>query len=108
MISFNDISKLFSFNLENKYCIEIAFSVKVYPKYQYCWMGKMPDDQNKEKELYWYGLTDDGSEGYDYYNFEDFSSAPAFDGKSLKELWDDIEILYINGCDPENMIRSYL
>lgn len=108
MISFNDITKLFSFNLQNKYCIEIEFSLKGYPEYQSCWMGKMPDEHNKEKELYWYGLDPDGSEGYDYDNFQDFSCTPVFDGKSLKDVWDDIEIISLNGCDPENMIRQYL
>ena len=108
MISYSDLTKLFSFNLEGKHCIEIAFSVKGYPKYQSCWMGKMPDEACKEKDLYWYGLVSDGSEAYDYDSFTDFSCAPIFDGKSLKELWSDIQILHIDGCDPEDRIRAYI
>ena len=84
MISFNDITKLFSRNLEGKFCIEIEFSVKEEPTYQSCWMGKMPDREKKEKEIYWYGLVPDGSEAYDYDNFYDFSSASVFHGKSLQ------------------------
>ena len=50
MITFEDITKLFSRSLEGKFCIEIEFLLKDEPKYQTCWMGKMPDKENKEKE----------------------------------------------------------
>ena len=108
MISFDDLTKLFSFDLEGKWCIEIEFLVKGYPKYQSCWMGKMPDRKNKEKEIYWYGLVPDGSAAYDYDNFCDFSSAFVFHGKSLKEIWEKVEILSIDGCDPYDRIKTYL
>ena len=108
MIPFEDIAKFFSLDLEEKQCIEIEFSVKGYPKYQSCWMGKMPDKENKEKELYWYGLAPNGSEAYDYDNFQDFSSALVFGGKSLKEIWDKIELLSIDGCDPKDRLAVYL
>ena len=108
MISFNDIMKLFSHNLEGKFCVEIEFLVNGEPMYQSCWMGKMPDRENREKEIYWYGLVPDGSEAYDYDNFRDFSSASVFRGKSLKEIWENVEILSIDGCDPEDRIKTYL
>ena len=106
MISFKDITKLFSFDLEGKWCIEIEFLVKDYPKYQSCWIT--PDKTNNEKELYWYGLVPDCSESYDYDNFKDFSSAPVFDGKSLKTIWMKVKILSIDGCEPEERIKAYL
>ena len=108
MISFKNIAKLFSFNLDGKYCIEIEFSVKGCPKYRSCCMGKMPDKENEEKELYWYGLVPDGSEAYDYDNFEDFSAAPIFNGKSLEEIWDKVEVLSIDGCDPQERLATYI
>ncbi len=108
MISYSDFTKMFSFDLEGKWCIEIEFFVKGYPKYQSCWMGKMPDNVDKEKELYWYGLVPDCTEAYDYDNYEDFSSAPVFNGKSLKNVWRQVEILSIDGCDPEDRILAYL
>ncbi len=108
MISFNDISKLFSRNLEGKFCIEIEFLVEGEPIYRSCWMGKMPDRENKEKEIYWYGLVPDGSAAYDYDNFCDFSSASVFHGKSLKEIWEKVKILSIDGCDPYDRIKAYL
>ena len=108
MISYRDITKLFSFDLEGKWCIEIEFSVKGYPKYQSCWMGKTPNKVDKEKELYWYGLVPDCSEAYDYDNFEEFSDAPVFEGKSLKQIWKKVQVLSIDGCDPQERIQSYL
>lgn len=108
MISFNDISKLFSRDLEGKFCIEIEFLVKGEPIYQSCWMGKMPDREKKEKEIYWYGLVPYGSEAYDYDNFYDFSSASVFHGKSLQEIWEKVEILSIDGCNPEERLFCLL
>lgn len=108
MMSFDDITGLFSVDLQGKYCIEIEFLVKGYPEYQSCWMGKTPDKTDKERELYWYGLVPDGSQAYDYNNFRDFSSAPVFEGQSLKEVWYHIEVMAIDGCDPEERIQVYL
>ena len=104
MISYSDITKLFSYDLQGKACIEIEFLVKGHPKYQSCWMGKTYD----EKELYWFGLSPDGSEAYEYDNFWEFSYALVFEQKSLKDMWEKIEILSIDGCDPKERITEYL
>ena len=108
MISFNDITTLFSYKTKKKYCIEIEFSVKDSETHQCCWMGKMPDPNNKDKELFWFGLATDGSEAYDYDNFKDFSCAPVFDNKSLKNIWNNIELLSIDGIDPEERLQHYI
>ena len=100
MISYDDVINLFSGNLEGKRCIEIEFCVRKHPRYRSCWMGKTPDRENKDKEVYWFGLMPDGSEAYDYESFRDFCSAPVFDGKSLEEIFEKIEIFSIDGCDP--------
>ena len=107
-ISFEDITKLFLSDLEGRFCIEIEFLVIGYPKYRSCWMGKMPDKNNKGKELFWYGLVPDCSEAYDYDNFKDFSTAPVFNGKSLKELWPNIRVLSIDGTEPEERLKAYI
>lgn len=108
MIPFEAIKKLFSFDTEGKYCIEIEFSIRECPKYSSCWMGKLPDKDDPTKEIYWYGLVHDGSEAYGYDNFQDFSHAPVFGGRSLKEVWENVELLAIDGCDPEERLRVYL
>ena len=108
MISYSEIASVFSFNLEGKYCIEIEFSVKGHSRYQSCWMGKMPNKANKEKNIFWYGLVSDGTEGYDYDNFQDFSDAPVFGGKTLKQIWNSVIIFSIDGCNPEDRIQFYV
>ena len=70
-------------------------------------MGKMPDKKTK-KDVFWFGLTPDGDNAYDYPTFEEFSFANIFDGKSLMEIWDNIVIEEINGCDPMEMVEMYL
>ncbi|MBE6919655.1 MAG: hypothetical protein E7469_08240 [Ruminococcaceae bacterium] len=104
MIPFETIAKLFSSDLEGRFCVEIEFLVKDSPRYQSCWMGKMPNREHREKEDYWYGLVSDGSEAYDYDNFQDFSTAPVFAGQSLREIWDSITLVTIDGCDPEEYL----
>ena len=108
MISFDDITKLFSYDLQGKYCIEVEFKIDGCPRYQSCWMGKTPDKSNKENVVYWYGLFPDGSESYDYDNCNDFLNAPVFDGKSLNEICHHIEILSIDGCDPQERLGFYI
>lgn len=108
MISFSDIEKVFSFSSDKGFCIEIEFKIKDDQKYRTCWMGKMPDENNQYKDLYWYGLTPDGTEAYDYDNFAEFCAAPVFDGKSLKTVWDKVIILSIDGCDPEKRFSAYI
>ena len=51
MISFQTITELFSSDLEGRFCVEIQFLLKGSPRYQSCWMGKMPDREDKEKEI---------------------------------------------------------
>lgn len=70
--------------------------------------GKTPDKASKEKDLFWYGLVPDCSEAYDFDNFHDFSTTPVFEGKSLKEIWNKVVILSIDGCDPQERIQAYL
>ncbi len=108
MITYSDIIKLFSFNSAKDYCIEIEFSVKDYPAYQSCFMGKTPNTTDKNKWVFWYGLVPDDTKAYDFDNFDSFSSAPVFDGKSLKEIFSKINILSIDGCDPEYRINFYI
>lgn len=102
MISFEDITAFLQQDLEQKYCIEISFSVKGMAEYAFCWMGKMPDQADKAKDCYWYGLTPDGSQAYDYDNLDDFLSAPVFDGCSLRQVWKDVTLDSVNGSEPEN------
>ena len=64
--------------------------------------------RKQRKMFFWFGLTPDGDNAYDYPTFEEFSFAKIFDGKSLMEIWDNIVIEEINGCDPMEMVEMYL
>lgn len=106
-MKFELFKEVMSFDTKGRLCIEILFSVKECEKFDYCWMGKLPDRKTK-KDTFWYGLTPDGENAYDYPTFEEFSSANVYDGKSLLEIWDSIVIEEINGCDPTEMVEMYL
>lgn len=105
MITYNEFAKLFVGISNDDFCIEINFCVGDKEEYQNCWMGKNKKDK---RETFWFGLKEDGSEAYDYEDFTAFSSAQVFNGKSLKEIWSDIELLSIDGCEPEKIIKEYL
>lgn len=106
-LSFDLFENLMSFDTKGTLCIEIFFRVKDNGKFCRCWMGKMPDKLTK-KDLYWFGLTPDGKNAYDYPTFDEFSGDGVFDGNSLAEIWDSVEITEINSCDPQEMIEIYL
>ena len=107
MITFDQFKQLMSFETEGKYCIEIAFSVKDQGKFSSCWMGKTPEEESKA-DSYWFGLTEDGNNAFEYRTFEEFVSAKVFDGRSLFDIWDEVTISEINGCDPEEQILHYI
>ena len=65
MITFNQIKQLFAFETQGKYCVEILFSVNEITRFDSCWMGKMPDKVTA-KDVYWFGLTSDGKNAFDY------------------------------------------
>ena len=106
-MTFELFKNIMSFDTKDNLCIEIFFKVKESNKFNSCWMGKMPNKATKE-DLFWFGLTPDGQNAYDYPTFEEFSSAKIFDSKSLIEIWDSITIIDINSCDPDEMIEMYL
>ena len=91
MITFAQIKQLFAFETQGKYCVEILFSVHESKKFDCCWMGKL----HRKKighDVYWFGLTSDGKNAFDYPTFEEFSNAKVFDGKSLVEIWDTVTV----------------
>lgn len=106
-ISFEQISKVFTFNIENQYCIEMCFSLDGNKKYTNCWMGKCPNREDKQKDVYWFGLVADGSESYNYDSFQELSIAPVFDGRSLIEVWDNVAVESLDGCDPIERLQFY-
>ncbi len=71
-------------------------------------MGKMPDRDNNQQDCYWYGLTPDGTQTYDYASLQEFCNAPVFNGRSLFDLWDRVEFCSLDACPFEERIGVYL
>ncbi len=67
-------------------CIEINFCIDDDTEYEDCWLGKMPDRDNPGKEVYWYGLTSNDLQAYDYAKLEDILNSKVFHGKSLCDV----------------------
>lgn len=107
MITYEQFEKVMSFDTRGCCCIEIEFYVKGSEKFDGCWMGKMPDEKAKA-DLYWFGLTADGKNAYDYATFDEMACAKIFDGKSFSDIWDDIEFFSVDGLDPMERFLSYL
>lgn len=107
MITFDQFQKVMAFGLKKRYCIEILFEVNGSEKFDYCWMGKMPDSST-DADVYWFGLTDDGKNAYDFPTFDEMVCAKVFDGRSLLEIWNDITFLEVDGCDPMERFTTYL
>ena len=107
MIQYEQIEKLFSFKTKKKFCVEIQFMLQSNQKYDYCWMGKMWD-RDEQKDVFWYGLTPDEKNAFDYPSFEEMANAPVFDGLSLKDVWDQVVIEEIDGCDPQERLEDYI
>ena len=53
-MTFELFQKLMSFDTKGRSCIEILFSVKENEKFDYSWMGKMPNKKTKKVELKFY------------------------------------------------------
>lgn len=108
-IEFNDlITILKSDVLKNNSCIEMNFRVKNDTEYKNCWVGKMPDDNKFGKEVYWFGLVEDGSQGYEYDTLDDLIQAKVFNGKSLSEIFNKITWNTLDGSGFEERLSDYI
>lgn len=107
-ITFEEFCSVMLYNItNNQTCIEIEFCIDNCKEYQCSWLGKMLDSKG-EKSIYWFGLTEDGSQAYDYESFEQFSNAKVFHGKSIKEIWNLVSILSIDACNIQERLPFYL
>ena len=107
-ITFEEFYSVMSFDItNNQTCIEIEFCIDNYKDYQCSWLGKMLYGED-EKVIYWFGLTKDGSQAYDFESFEQFSNAKVVHAQSIKEIWDLVTILSIDACSIEERLPFYL
>jgi len=107
-IVFEDFEHIMLYDVvENHACIEIEFCVDNYLDYQASWLGKTVNRDTK-KAAYWFGLTEDGLQAYDFDSFEQFANAKIFHGSSIKEIWDSISLLSIDACETQERLSFYL
>jgi len=107
---FDEFRQVMACNLHKKSdpCIEIWFNVDACTKYQESWMGK-DIDKDTGKDVYWFGLLPDMSQSYAYETFEAFANAKVFySEKSLKEIWDSISIISLDGGHVEETLPYFL
>lgn len=89
-------------------CIEINFCIDNDIEYKDCWLGKMPDNKNIGRELYWYGLVPDGLQTYKYDNLENILNDKVFNGKSLYDVIDKITWFSLDGSSIEEILPYYI
>lgn len=78
---------------------EMSFSVKNHENYKHCWLGVAI----KHYELiFWLGLAEDDRGYFEFKSLDVMINATVFNGSSLKELWNDIEIGSIDGVCEED------
>ncbi len=106
-ISFGQLTTIMSRDTAGKFCIEIEFSLTGNARFSGSWMGKMPSKEHGQ-DIYWFGLPADGGNSHHFLTFEEMASAPVFDGKCLRQVWDGVEVLSLDGCDPAERLDFYL
>ncbi len=87
MITLEKFKKMFLYNVDGKCCIE----VELFYDNNSFFVGKSADS------VYWCGAP---------YSFESEDFDKFF--KFLESMWDGIEVIAIDGCDPSERIDFYL
>ena len=81
---------------------ETEFEIIGDSKYDDCYIGYQPQFENP----YWAGLCDI-KDGCDFKTADDLVNAKIYHGKSIKELWDSIEIISIEGTCVEEWLKYF-
>ena len=68
--------------IKGQYMYENNFYIDGIDKYDDCWIGF--NDQFEKP--YWFGITPDGNNAYEYNTADEILNAKVFDGKSMYEL----------------------
>ncbi len=79
---------------------ESAFRLKNSKKFQYVWFGVTQNPHNDNELVYWFGSEEDNL-SCEFSSLDDFVNAKIFDGKSLKEIWNNTEIIALDCISPK-------
>jgi hypothetical protein len=80
-------------------CDETVFYFKSDPKETEHYIGFLPEYEKP----YWVGLCDI-KDGCEFKTSKEMLEAPIYDGKSIKERWNEIIVCAINGCSVEDWL----
>lgn len=98
-IKLEDLIKILNSDvIKYKSCIEMNFCIDNDVEYEDWWIGKMQDRENSGKEIYWYGLVEDGSQAYKYAKLEDILNAKVFNGKGMYDVIEKVTWKSLDGC----------
>lgn len=107
-ISFEEFEQLLKYDAAGECsCTEVFFHIDDDLEYTSCWLGKM-SGKNADEPVYWYGLSQDGSQAYDFNSLNDFINAPVFHGETIKNKWNFVTLSSIDGCSVTERLRHYL
>lgn len=101
-MTFSQLKKLMAWSTEGSACIEMHFCVRGRSQFHSCYLGKDAED------AYWLGLTQDGKNAYEFGSLSAMMGANVFDGRTLSEIWQDVIVLEIDGCDPSLRLPHYI
>lgn len=105
-MTFDELIKVLKSDVMKKNtCIEVNFSVENNSEFKDCWLGKLLYE-NEEK--YWYGLDEDGSKAYEYFNLDDLINAKVFNDKSIIDIFQHIIWKSLDGCDVKELLQFYI
>ena len=81
---------------------ETCFYFRDDPNEEEHYLGYIPD----QKEPYWVGYCDIEN-GCDFANAIELVNAPIFNGKTLKDRWDDVIICHIEGVCLDDWMNCF-
>ena len=106
-ITFNDFQRIMAYDVrKDERRIEVEFYVDDCTEYNDANLGKCVN-KDTNGVSYWFGLTEDGLQAYDFNSFEEFVSAKVFKGKSLKDIWNSVSLHTLDACDVEEILPFY-
>ena len=108
VFTFEKFKKMMEYDVvKNHACIEVEFCIESSSEYDCCFLGKTIS-QEVSQAVYWYGLTQDGLQAYDFDTLDEFIFRPVFNGKNIQEIWNSVRFIAIDTFDVEMRLSQYL
>lgn len=86
--------------------LKSTFRLKNSKKFQNVWFGVMSNPYKNSELTYWFNCNEDNLK-YEFPSVDEFVNAKIFDEKSLKDIWENIEIISLDGKSPYDYIAPH-